>query len=89
VPSGELAEQFERVERHGRKAAGQLILLLAHTSIVVLLRDLPVSLLLMKMAEREQLALLRGRIIRERIGTCERALRSLGRRIDRIWRGRK
>jgi hypothetical protein len=84
-----LAGQFERVERHGRKAAGQLIRLLARASTLDLVRDLPLSLQLMKMAEREQLALLRGRIIRERIGTCERALRSLGRRIDRIWRGRK
>ena len=84
-----MAEQFERVERHGRDAAGQLVRRLAHTSSLVLLRDLPVALQLMKSAEREQLALLRGRILRERIGNCERVLRRLGRWMDRIWGSRR
>jgi hypothetical protein len=84
-----LAEQFERVERHGRKAAGQLIRRLARTSSVVLLRDLPWAVLLMQPAEREELALLRARILRERIGTCERLLRSLGRWMDGMWGSRR
>jgi len=81
-----LTRHFERIERQGRWAAGELMERLARTGIVVLLRELPVALLLLRPSEREQLALLRARIRRQQIGTCERVLRRFGRWVDDISR---
>ncbi|WP_167561115.1 hypothetical protein [Bradyrhizobium sp. AS23.2] len=50
----------------------------------MLLHDLPLAVQLMKPSERKQLALLRARLVRERIGPCERALRRVGRWMDMI-----
>ena len=49
-----------------------------------LVRELPFALQFMTRSEREQVALLRAEILRQRTGTGERVLRSLGRWMDGI-----
>ena len=59
---------------------------LAHSTEAALLGELPLALLLMRPTEREKFVLLRARMRQPRIGTCERALARLGRRLDEMSR---
>ncbi len=82
-------QHLERNEGRGSLAADALIARLARKSFAFLLTEMPWQLLLLQRSERKRLALLRGRILRQQIGTCERALGALGRRMDHMLRWRR